>query len=399
MTKGLLNIIVIGLLVLAGCSKDKNSVGNSNNETAKQAYITDLSGCYSSASGNGTAMAIRIQKDGKILVLGYQWFIRLEQDGVTVDKSFNPVDEIASSAKVTSFELQDDGKIIVFGHFVLSSGRRAIIRLNSDGTIDNSFNIPDINFDYFTRNVAGPGIEAIKILENGKMIVAGQFEYKTGSGTYSEDIARLNADQSIDHSFSSPIGVGDTYGITNMLPLENGSFLLSGYGAIQLKDGNNYNVVKINADGVYDNSFVYNSGSSGNVSVIIGDMKELSDGKLLMGGTLGSGYANSILRFSSTGNVDISFKEFAFNETVKSLLVLPDQSILLGFDPNRNLPTEYRYLNYINPEGIEDTTFDIGFTNASVQCLMRVDGNTILAGGNFTLNNVNYSVIRLKKNQ
>lgn len=393
MNRGLF-IVTVLLLILSGCKKE--STADKDN---KQAYTIDIPGSYSSASGNRTVIAIRIQQNGKILVLGYQWFIRLEQDGVTIDNSFNPPSEISSSSKIKSFELQEDGKIIVFGHFVLSSGRRAIIRLNSDGSIDHSFNTPNINFDYFTRNIAGPGVEAIKILGNGKMILAGQFEYGTLPTTYGINIARLNTDQSIDYSFSSPIGYGDTYGIRKMLPLQNGSFLLSGYGSIELKDGFNYNVVKISSEGVYDNSFVYNSGGAGNSSVIIGDMKELPDGKLLMGGTLGSGYANSILRFNSIGGVDNSFNEYGCNETVKSLLVLSNNSIFLGFDPNTNLPTEYRYLNYINSTGIEDTTFHLDFTKASVQCLVSIDDNTILAGGNFTLNNINYCTIRLKKTQ
>ncbi len=386
-------IQMISFIIFSGCNKESNGANDSN----EQVYTANLAGSYGAASDNKSAMVIKIQKNGKILVLGYQWFIRLEQDGVTIDKSFNPVSEIAASPKVKSFEIQDDGKIIVYGHFSLSSGHRAIVRLNIDGSIDNSFNIPEINFDYFTQNVKGPGIESIKILGNGKMIVAGKFEYGTLPITYGTDIARLNADQSIDFSFSSPIS-GDVYGITNMLALKNGSFLLAGYGAIRLKDRNSYNVVRISADGVYDNSFVYDVGGAGSRSVIVGDMHELSNGKILLGGNLGSGYANSVLRFNVNGSVDNIFKEYATNETISSLLVLADDNILIGFNPNRNLPTERKYLSYINASGVEHTTFKLDFTNASVNTLSSIDKNTILMGGNFTLNNTDYSVIRLKKN-
>jgi len=380
---------IIGLLIFSGCKKEnKGSDGNS----PKQAYSIDLTGSYSPTSGNNTAMVIRVQNDGKILVLGYQWFIRLEQDGVTIDNTFNPVSELASSAKVKSFELQNDGKIIVFGSFVLSNGRTAIIRLNSDGSIDNSFNIPALNFNYSTA--MGTGIRAIKLLGNGKMIVAGQFEYGSLPTTYGIDIARLNTDQSVDNSFSSPIGYGDTYGITNILLLENGNFLLAGYGAIQLKDGLNYNVVRINADGVYDPSFIW-GGNGG--SVIVGDMKELPDGKILIGGSLNITFANSLTRINPNGDIDNSFNAYGFNETLESLLVSSDNNILLGFNPNANLPTESQYLNLISSTGIQDTTFHLDLINASVWCLVNIDDSTILAGGNFTLNNKNYAVIRLKK--
>ena len=109
----LFSALAIVLFIFSGCSKNngKNN-GNDDNDTAQQAYAADLSGSYSPAGGTW-AKAIRIQKDGKILVLGQQWFVRLEKDGVTVDNTFKPVNEIASGTQVNAFELQDDGKIIV----------------------------------------------------------------------------------------------------------------------------------------------------------------------------------------------------------------------------------------------------------------------------------------------
>lgn len=393
------SVLAIVLFIFSGCLKNngKND-GNDNDDTTKQAYAADPSGSYSSASGTW-AKAIRIQKDGKILVLGQQWFVRLEKDGVTVDNTFNPVNEIASSPQVNAFELQDDGKIIVFGQFVLSGGRKAIARLNTDGSLDESFHNPDLDINYQAQAI---NIHAVKLLANGKMIIAGAFSYRTPT-SFGDGIARLNADQSLDYTFVSPIDIGDVYNITYMLPLSDGGFLLTGYGAIKLKDGVYYTVVKINADGVQDKSYVFDSGGLLNVSsVVCGDMKELSGGKVLIAWNSGhvQDFFSHLARLNADGSVDAAFKVFDLGGYISSLLVLPDNNILVGNEPDGNLPNEKKYLSYLNSTGKEDTASSLKLSlNSAVYCLANLDETTVLVGGNLYYNDKKYAVIRLKKNK
>ena len=393
------SVSILGLMLLTGCSKNNgNKGGNDNTDSTKPAYVADLSGAYSSESGTW-AETIRIQKDGKILLLGFQWFVRLEKDGATVDQTFKPVSEIASSANVNSFELQDDGKIIVFGKFVLSNGRKSIVRLNADGSLDNSFNNPVLDINYQAQAI---NIRAVKLLANGKMVIAGAFSYKTPAA-YGYGIARLNADQSLDYSFVSPISGGDVYNVTSMLPLSDGGFLLAGYGVIKLNDGVYYTVVKLNSEGARDKSYVFDSGGLLNISSFVGsDMKELPGGKVLISwlpaATLDQ--TSGVARLNADGSVDASFKPFVVGGYIEALLVLPDKSIFVGNEPNENLPYVKKYLSYLDEAGKEDTTSRLNPSYpSSVFCLANVDETTVLAGGYLTYNNKKYALVRLKKNK
>ncbi len=120
---------------------------------------------------------------------------RLNPDG-TLDTSFNP----GADQSVRALALQVDGKILVAGDFTtLRSGGVTVVRnhlgrLNSDGTLDTSFN---------------PGanglIEELAVQADGRILVAGDFTTLGGGGTGTtvrNKIGRLNADGTLDTSFN-----------------------------------------------------------------------------------------------------------------------------------------------------------------------------------------------------
>src|SRR5689334_12016668 len=90
-----------------------------------------------------------VQPDGKIIIVGVfqqvngtrtNGIARLNADG-TLDTSFNP--GTGSSSAIRTLALQPDGKIIVAGAFTTFNGQTVnrIVRLNSNGSIDSSFNL------------------------------------------------------------------------------------------------------------------------------------------------------------------------------------------------------------------------------------------------------------------
>jgi uncharacterized delta-60 repeat protein len=104
---------------------------------------------------------------------------------------------------------QVDDKIMVIGAFNYYNGQpntKNIVRLNSDGNVDLSFNpgtstdrvIKDIVFEPNPSNPSLPG----------KMIIAGEFT--TYNGVPCNRIARLNNDGSLDTTFSPGAGIGCT---------------------------------------------------------------------------------------------------------------------------------------------------------------------------------------------
>jgi len=156
----------------------------------------------------------------------------------------------------------------------------ALIRLNSDGSIDTSF-------------VIGTGfngyIITLEVLSDGKILLGGDFTSYDGN-SYNA-LIRLNSDGSIDTSFV--IGTGFIGGLVNSIKQQLDDKILVG-GSFTSYDGNSYNfIIRLNSDGSIDNSFVIGTGFDDEVYTITIQ----SDGKILAGGQFTSYDGNSYFYF------------------------------------------------------------------------------------------------------
>ena len=95
--------------------------------------------------------------------------------------------------------LQPDGKIVIGGFFtsVAGVGRNRIARLNSDGSLDTSFD-PGVGCQgkVVPADDKDPFVFALAVQRDGKIVVAGNFA--TYNNQPSSGIARLNADGTLD---------------------------------------------------------------------------------------------------------------------------------------------------------------------------------------------------------
>ena len=243
---------------------------------------------------------IIVQPDQKVIVVGsftaygnpsYQSanrIIRLNSDG-TRDTSFNVGTGIAFGA-VRSAALQADGKIVVIG---TSSG---IIRLNSDGTTDTSFNV-GTGFNGSTYD----GL----LQADGKIVVSGDFT--SYNGTAANRIIRLNSDGTRDTSFVIGTGFNDTVFIALQT---DGKIVASGWFTSYNGASANY-IIRLNSDGTRDTSFVIGTGfnsfvnrrpflqSNGKIIVPIDDGGATS----YKGVTIGR-----LIRLDSSGNLEVNFQ-------------------------------------------------------------------------------------------
>lgn len=254
--------------------------------------------------GDGFDLPVRtlsLQPDQNLIVGGEflnlngiaaPYLARLKPDG-TPDETFH----IGSgfNNKVYASYLQPDGKIIVAGSFTFFNGISAgrIIRLNSDGSYDSSFNT--------TVGATTGIIYAITPQPDGKILIAGSFtKYNT---TPINRIARLLPDGSLDSSFA--IGSGSTSNIMNAKVLQDGRILLA--GNFDKFNGINANrIICLGLDGHPDASFSVGSGFNDDVSEMVIQL----DGKILLGGkftTYNGTLANRIIRINNDGSVDTSF--------------------------------------------------------------------------------------------
>ncbi len=128
-----------------------------------------------------------VQKDGKI-VANTDGLRRYHADG-SVDPTFTP-----DARFVSAIAIQDDGKIVIGGHFSQVNGvaRRRIARLNSDGTLDSSFIGVSFAEDYSP-------VSCVALQEDGGIMISGVFNQVDGEERLS--IARLNSDGTLDKAF------------------------------------------------------------------------------------------------------------------------------------------------------------------------------------------------------
>jgi uncharacterized delta-60 repeat protein len=272
----------------------------------------------------GTVYSTAIQSDGKIIVGGTftsfngttrNRIARLNSDG-SLDTSFDPYTVFSSS--VITLAIQSDGKIIAGGEFFNGSNRNFIARLNADGSPDDSFNIGS-GFDYIVYSSA--------IQSDGKIIVGGIFS--SFNGTASNKIARLNIDGSLDASFNIGTGFNTWIGLKGIAIQGNGKIILGGNFTSFNGTAINY-IARLNADGTLDASFNIGTGFNGTVN----STAIQPDGKILVGGgftSFNSVGINRFARLNADGSLDASFNiGTGFDGSVRSTAIQSDGKIIAG---------------------------------------------------------------------
>lgn len=156
---------------------------------------------------NGKIYSSFLQTDGKIIVGGsftaYNGInvgriIRLNPDG-SYDTSFNTTIG-ATTGIVYDIASQLDGKFIIVGSFTKYNGTTVnrVVRLLPNGSLDTSF---------ITNSGSALLISHVKVLTSGKVILTGNFT--TFNNTPANRIIRLNSDGSYDATFNSGSGFDD----------------------------------------------------------------------------------------------------------------------------------------------------------------------------------------------
>ena len=266
-----------------------------------------------------------IQSDGKILVGGtfttfngvtVNRIVRLNTDG-TRDTSF--ATGTGANSTVQTIAIQPDGKILVGGYFTTFNGVTVnrIVRLNSDGTRDTSF---------ATGTGANSTVLTFAIQPDGKILVGGGFT--TFNGVTVRHRVRLNTDGTRDTSFTTVISTSST---VRTIAIQSDGKILVG-GDFHIFNGvTAVRIVRLNTDGTTDTSFVRTPGAN---IIPVRTIAIQSDGKILVGGdfTAFNGVtAVRIVRLNANGTVDTSFiTGSGANSTVSTIAVQSDGKILVG---------------------------------------------------------------------
>ena len=116
------------------------------------------------------------QRSKGVLLLSAMVFLvtlRLHSQPGTLDPTFNPGNGVDLS--VYSIAVLTSGQILIAGDFssVNNVAFPGIARLNSDGTLDSTFNVSG-----FTRNVP---IRGLALQSDGRIVIGGSFSSATGA--------------------------------------------------------------------------------------------------------------------------------------------------------------------------------------------------------------------------
>ncbi|NLO69949.1 MAG: T9SS type A sorting domain-containing protein [Porphyromonadaceae bacterium] len=326
---------------------------------------------------------IVIQSDGKIIVAGqftkfndkdYNRIVRLNSDG-SIDETFHVGQGFDNY--VWAVCLQDDGKIYVGGAFSSydgGGGRKYILRLKKDGTIDTSF---------YTGNKVTSWVRDIVLGNDGRVYVAGRgFEY---NAVKSAGMIRFNKDGTTDFASNLFVRTGGGYPFKIILE-ENGDIVLGGaFTSVNERTGIN-KIAKVDKNGILDDTFDSGKGFNDTIRIIT---KTIS-GDYLVGGRFelyNGNKAKSLAKIHSDGTQDLSFNKYikkGTDEAIRRVALQSDGKMLIGGEFDFYNGVFRRRLARIYPDGTLDESFKIGYGfNKSVYDIAVQSGGKILVGGSF----------------
>jgi uncharacterized delta-60 repeat protein len=318
------------------------------------------------AAFNLPVYAFALQTNNQLIVGGdftqangvpRQRIARLNSDG-TLDPAFSlPSSTMGANGSVRVLALQSDGRILAGGYFTNFNSvvMNHIARLNYDGSLDSRFN-PGSGADSPVFALAETFVGGLR-----KILVGGAFA--SLDGVAFNYIGRLNDDGTPDTTFNTG-GLGANGTVYAVAVQSDGKVVIG--GDFTAYDNMNVNhIARLNADGSLDMTFTnaissLSAGANGSVRAIAIQ----PDGKILIGGAFTSvdGVAiNHIARLNADGSLDSGFTPgVGTDDTVLSIALQSDERIVLGGQFTRCNGVTRNHITRLNPNGTVDPTINFG---------------------------------------
>src|SRR6476660_3591181 len=272
------------------------------------------------ANGNSVAT----QRDGKIVVAGYAdvggvdrfALVRYNSDG-SLDTSFNSNGKVTTAVgtgtcKGQGVALQGDGEIVVVGHSFNAGGPSCftVLRYGADGNLDTSFG----DSGKVTTTVAkDSNADSVAMQSDGKIVVAGNAFIDRNNNDFW--VVRYNANGTLDTTFNGTGKATADFGAHDLghsvAVQGDGRIVVAGYSTNESKK--QCALACFKANGNLDRSF----NGTGKVTTNFGGdgdaegqgVATQSDGRTVVVGyaTVGGVQQFAIARFDTDGALDTSF--------------------------------------------------------------------------------------------
>ena len=284
-----------GKIVLAGFASDQFGLARFNSDGSVDGGF----GTGGTVAGpGGTAYAVAIQADGKILAAGSNGsmaVVRYTSSG-DLDSTFGNGGIVTGpSGEARDIAVQADGRIVVAGK---DSAHFLILRFDPSGSPDSSFGTNGV-----VRTRIGTSSEAwaIALQGDGKIVVAGSSSGPNGNAM---TLVRYNPSGALDPTFgASGVATARASQATAVVVQSDGRIVAAGNADRRLA------VVRFQHDGRLDASF----GSGGLTTVgnggleIAWDLALQSNGQIVVAG--GDTTAFTLVRLGASGELDPFFAD------------------------------------------------------------------------------------------
>lgn len=365
----------------------------------------------------------RTMKKITFLILLISKIAFAQTDG-SLDTSFGTGGKVFTNP-TTSLEFSQhglqlsDGSILAGGYTNAFGIDYVIAKYLSDGTLDNTFGNNGIAITEF--GIGYSQIKRMALQSDGKIIAAGRGD-EDGDFTSFAQVARFNADGSLDTSFGingRRIRYGgsesDVYGL-HVLP--DSSIITIGY---VLNNNSDILVMKLTPNGGFDNSF----GTNGVAVINFGSLPQrafcsaMNGNKILIGGVVSNPKEQMLLlQLNENGTIDTAFGTNGYTATSfwdQSTFYDYDRGSTLTVSGNKIYQAGFRFITSndyrislakYNTDGTLDTTFsDDGkiLINGPgerdfINDIKILNDQSILLGGHSIINNSQLRFIIMKLN-
>jgi uncharacterized delta-60 repeat protein len=326
--------------------------------------------------------------------------VRYNTNG-TLDTSFSfdgrQTTDFGGDDRATAVARQSDGKIVVAGYSSTGPGgfrQFAVARYNSNGTLDTSFSgdgKQTVNFgsvDAYAWDMRLQG--------DGKIVIVGSVGGTSATNGFG--VVRLNSNGSLDTSFSGDGKQIVNFG-TSMTPVARG-VTLQGDGRIVISGWAGFDaaLARLNTNGTLDTSF----SGDGKLTEELGNTTDYyyavdtdSNGKIVVGGS--TGFNMFVARYNANGTLDTSFdgdgKKTGVTGRILDMKVQSNNRILAAGTNQAGGGGLFRVVRF-NTNGSPDTSFSgDGLVDTTMGTAGIAAANGLAFGQNGTFTVVGYAQV------
>lgn len=344
---------------------------------------------------SASVRSIVIQPDGKILIGGFfrtynnitvNGICRLNSDG-SFDPTFNAASGIPTNGNVHSILLLPSGKILVGGDFktfnLITVNNIAL--LNSDGSVDATFNSGGSGFNFTTGTY---NIKALALTPDGKFLAGGSFN--SYNGVTAKGFVKLNADGSLNSTFSAITSTFPTSAqVASFLVRADGKTWVTGRDLSTNGGINSTGILLLTASGAIDPSFAVTTGAGSGKTIFA--IQPIGGNKLLIAGDffLFNGVtASRIARINENGSLEPGLaisNNVYITGSVNNLQMQADSSIVYsGLFTNAIAGSKNNSLERLTKNFVLDTSFnEITGSKGRIKTFTVQPDSKIMIGGQF----------------